>query len=111
MNDMLDGIPGRWVTPRCVQERRKGRFIRVPLAWGERLAEARYIATYRVALHVLYRHWRGGGEPFPLTNSAIKRVSRGQKGRALEELERLGLVAVERHKRKAPRITVLQTVT
>jgi hypothetical protein len=41
--------------PRKVQKRRE-HFIRVPWTWVERLTKARYTATYRVALFVLYRH-------------------------------------------------------
>jgi len=34
---------------------------------------ARYIATYRVALHILMRNWEGGGQPFTLSNGAMGR--------------------------------------
>ena len=39
--------------------------------WVERLAQARHIATYRVALHVLYQNWKRGGTPFALSNSWV----------------------------------------
>jgi hypothetical protein len=47
------------VVPRKIQRRRQ-QFVMVPWTWAEKLATVRYIATYRVALHVLYRHWKGG---------------------------------------------------
>lgn len=88
--------------------RRRQHFVRVPWTWVERLAKARYTATYRVALHILYRHWKGSGQPFTLSNGmvAMEGVSRWQKWRALGELEQLGLITIERRQRKTPRIIV-----
>jgi hypothetical protein len=96
------------VVPRKIQRRRQ-QFVMVPWTWIEKLATARYVATYRVALHVLYRHWKGQGEPFTLSNGAMlmEGVARGTKWRALRELERLGLIAIERRPRKSPRITMV----
>ena len=96
------------IVPEKIRKRRQ-HFIKVPWTWVERLAKARHIATYRVALHVLYRHWKGGGLPFTLSNVAVvdDGVSRQRKWEALQELEQLGLVAVERRERRSPRITVI----
>jgi len=96
------------LVPPKIQKRRQ-QFVKVPWAWIERLVEARHIATYRVALHVLYRHWKNGGLPFTLSNAAIadEGVSRWRKWEALGELEQLGLITVERRKRRSPRITVI----
>jgi hypothetical protein len=96
----------RAVVPRKIQKRRR-HFVKVPWSWVERLTRARYIATYRVALHILYEHWRAGGRPLSLANGAIEGIARGTKWRALRELEYLGLVSIERRKRKAPRVTAL----
>jgi hypothetical protein len=95
------------IVPRKIQKRRY--FVKVPSTWIERLVEARHIATYRVALHVLYRHWKGGGAPFTLSNTAMANegVTRHRKWEALGELEQLGLVTVERRKRRSPRVTVI----
>ena len=95
------------IVPRKIR-RQRGHFVRVPWTWIARLAKARYTATYRVALHILYRHWKNRGEPFTLSNGmvAMEGVSRWQKWRALRELEQLGLITIERRKRKTPRITV-----
>ena len=35
--------------------RNQRHFVRVPVLWVERLAEARHLATYRLALYLLYR--------------------------------------------------------
>jgi hypothetical protein len=97
------------VVPRKTQKRRQG-FVKVPGLWVERLAQAHHLATYRVALHVLHRHWKSRGKPFTLSNGivAIEGVSRWQKWRGLRELEQLGLVAIERRRRKSPQITILE---
>lgn len=84
-------------------------FVRVPVLWVERLAEARHLATYRLALYLLYRSWKTGSRSITLSNGvlAAEGITRWTKWRALRELERLGLVGVERRPRKAPRVTVL----
>src|SRR5262245_1463276 len=91
------------VVPTKIQERRR-QFIKVPWTWVERLAAARHIATYRVALHVLYRNWKGGSRPFTLANGALaaEGVARGTKWRALRELEALGLISIERRPKRSP---------
>jgi hypothetical protein len=88
--------------------KRREQFVMVPWSWVERLAKARFTATYRVALHILYRHWKGGGESFTLSNGAVamEGVGRRAKWRALGELERLGLITVERRPRRTPLIAV-----
>jgi hypothetical protein len=94
---------------RTVASRKRRHFIKVPVLWSERLAEAHHIASYRVALHLLYQTWKRGGQPVLLPNGPLiaEGIARGTKWRALKELERLGLITIERRKRKAPRITVL----
>ena len=63
----MEAALGRAVVPEKIRKRRE-HFVKVPWTWIERLVGARYIATYRVAHHVLYRHWKGRGEPFTLAN-------------------------------------------
>ena len=98
------------MVPGKVQKRRE-HFVRVPWTWVERLTNARHTATYRVALFVLYRHWKGGGKPFTLSNTAVEDqgVSRWTKWAALGELEQLGLITVERRVRRSPKVTVHET--
>ena len=83
-------------------------FVRFPCLWKEELTKARHIASYRVALHLLHETWKTDRKTVELSNEALRTegVSRRQKWRALEELTRLGLVAVERRPRKTPRVTV-----
>ena len=107
-------LPNGWQRPARPAlgslKRHKGRqFVMVPLAWKERLSQAAYIGTYRVALHLLYRDWKEGSRPVLVSNVALARegVSRWGKWRALRELESLGLVKIERRPRKSPVITVI----
>ena len=84
-------------------------FVKVPSVWVERLREARYVATYRVALHLLHQHWKSHGRPLTLSNGALERegVTRRAKWRALRELEALRLIMVERRPRQSPRVVLL----
>jgi hypothetical protein len=86
-------------------------FTMVPRAWSDRLTAARYASTLKLALHLLHQHWKNGGRRITLANVALSNagVSRGQKWRALHELEQLKLIEIERRPRKSPRITLLKT--
>jgi hypothetical protein len=91
----------RAAVPRKLWKRRE-QFVMVPLAWAERLAGAQG-TTYTVALHVLHWDWKHRGEPFKLGNGWFRiGTSRYSKWRALTDLERRGLIAVERRPRKSP---------
>jgi hypothetical protein len=112
------GLSAEFIAEQKVSKSKKEKkqeqtFIIVPGVWWTRLTQARHFATYRVALHILRRDWEegGGGKPFTLANSAMKseNVSRRQKWRSLKELEELGLVTIERCKRKSPCIIALHT--
>ena len=87
-----------------VRKRRRRRFIIIPEMWIERLEGARHVSTYRVALRILQRNRQYEGQPFPLPNN-IGGVSRWAKSTALKELEKAGLVQLERRKRKSPLVT------
>jgi hypothetical protein len=83
-------------------------FIRVPWQWVERLQETRRVSTYRLALLLLYEHWRTGGRPILLSNIGLadEGVGRRSKWRALAELEQVGLIELKRRRRHAPRAIV-----
>ena len=46
-------------------------FIKFPCSWATRLTTAKRISTYRIALHLLFQHWRTSGRPTPLSNVAL----------------------------------------
>jgi len=96
----------RAVKPPKIAKRRE-HFIRVPFGWLERLDGASG-KVYALALHLLYLDWKAKGSPVKLANGMLKidGISHGSKWRALAELERRGLIAVQRRPRKSPLITV-----
>jgi hypothetical protein len=95
-------VPAKW-------RRRRHHFISVPMVWFERL-EGASGQTYRIALHLLYLDWRARGEPIQLANGLLRidGVSRYSKWRALDELERRGLIAIEPRPRRSPIVTLLK---
>ena len=89
--------------PKKIRKRQQ-HFVMVPWAWAERLQGASG-KTYRVAICLLYLHWRGSKSgPIKLPNGMLKidGVSRQSKWRALNDLERRRLIVVEHRPRKSP---------
>ena len=104
---MIDAPPLA-TTPAKARRSKRG-FVMVPLAWKNRLSAACNVCTLKVALELLFRHWKTGGKPILLANAAMGQlgVRRHSKWRALRELEALGLIKVERRPRKSPKVIVL----
>ena len=91
-----------------IRQQRKTKFAKVPLWWMEKLAHTRNAATLKIAWELLYRHWKAGADkPVVLPNVGLVGVSRRSKWRGLAELEKLGLITIERRSSKSPLITVL----
>jgi hypothetical protein len=107
--DLTPPSGARPPSPAGASAKRRRGFVIVSRMWRDGLQEARYIASYRIAFYLLYQHWWAKGRPTKLTNVAAAKagVSPKAKWRALAELERLGLIAVERRPKKSPMITVL----
>ena len=84
---------------------KRDQFVQVPLIWVERLQAARCVGSYRLALHLLFQHWKSGGKPIKLSNAVLSTPK--AKWRALRELERLELISVERSAKKSPRVMIL----
>jgi hypothetical protein len=94
------------------KSKRKGwrrNFTQIPREWELRLLGARRVASYRLGLELLYRHWRAGGEPIAVTRAVAKtaNLSARSKSNALAELEQLGLIMIDRGVRRSPRVTLL----
>ena len=90
----------------------QGQFVRVSMTWVERLRVAHCIGSYKLAHHLLFQHWKSGGNPVKLSNTVLAELGMGSakaKWRALSELERLGLVVIERRLKKSPVVTILVT--
>jgi hypothetical protein len=88
-------------------KKRRQHFVRVPWMWMEKLIGCRG-QTLRVAFVVLYLDWKAKGQPVKLANKLpqMAGVGRRAKWRALADLERLGLISVERRARKSPIVQV-----
>ena len=95
--------------PAKIRKRRE-RFIMMPMAWYEKLANPAPTCrcTCLVACYLLHLHWKNDGEPFKLANGmlAYDGISPDSKLRALKDLERRGLITVEWRKKKSPIIHV-----
>jgi hypothetical protein len=85
----------------------------IPREWELRLLQAKRISTYRLAHELLYLHWYGKGAPITVSAKVARaaKISATSKWKALTELERLGLIEVDRKPRKAPRAALLHTRT
>ena len=105
-----DEIQALAQVPAKIRKRRE-KFAMFPMAWYEALNGAPG-PTYRVAIYLLYLHWKDDGGPVKLPNGMLKidGVNRQAKWRALGDLERRGLITVERRPRRSPLIR-LETVT
>jgi hypothetical protein len=109
--DTLRITPTVWVgkTPRKV-EKRNANFTMVPNDWLDRLVGTSG-HTLQIAIRLMYQDWDKGGKPFALANGMLKYdgLDRFAKWRALSELERRGLIAIKRRKKRSPIITVFPT--
>jgi hypothetical protein len=106
----LEGVASNSaLSTRRRRERCKDQFVIVPMAWVRQLQKASGTSTYRLALYLLFCHWKNGGSAITGSNLAVAEagISRRQKWRALTELEHLGLIHLERRGGRSPMVTVL----
>jgi hypothetical protein len=98
----------KWAkVPIKIQKRRR-HFTKFPMAWYERLKGASG-HTCRLAIYLQYLHWKGKGGPITLANGMLRidGISRYAKWKALDDLERRGLITVERRPRRSPIIRMV----
>ena len=84
-------------------------FVKVPLWWIQQAATITKSSTAMVCIELLYRSWKAKSPTFPLPNGNLRKlgVSREIKRRVLRDLERGGLITVERPTRKTPIVTLV----
>ena len=84
-------------------------FVKVPLWWIVQATKATNTGKALVCIELLYAAWKAKRPTFPLPNGRLARlgVKREIKRRALRDLERAGLITVERPARKTPIITLV----
>ena len=95
------------VVPPKLKKRRE-QFAIVPLVLWEHLNDAPE-QTLRLVVHLIHLHWTHNGRPIVLANEAvaISGLPPESKRRALRDLERRKVVAVERQERKRPVVRFL----
>ena len=84
-------------------------FVMVPGTWVRTLCKTKNHCAYRLALHLLQQDWKKDGRQLRLANEGVEAdlgLSRWQKYTALRELEKLGLVTVDRRFKKSPLVKV-----
>jgi hypothetical protein len=92
-----------------VKRRKVEPFVKVPLWWIAQATKATNTGRALVCIELLYAAWKAKRSTFPLPNGRLARlgIKRETKRRALRDLERAGLIAVERPPRKTPIITLV----
>jgi hypothetical protein len=93
------------------QRKRKGTtepFVKMPIWLAEVTARATKSPALIVLVEILRLHWRTGRATFPVPNVRLRRqgVSRKAKLRVLGDMERAGLLKVERSLRRSVVITL-----
>jgi hypothetical protein len=114
-----DEIAKLRVDPTLMRQLRKSKegwqrhYTLVPREWELRLLEAKRISTYRLAIELLYLYWYNKGKPTIVSSNVAKavKISARSKWQALAELERLGLIEVDRRPRRSPRVVLLRAHT
>jgi DNA-binding MarR family transcriptional regulator len=81
------------------------KWARIPAAWRKRLRKTRSANTYHLAIAALFEAYRAEqcGTEIVLSAHATG-LSRASRKRAIDELEKLGLIRVRRKGQCAPRI-------
>lgn len=80
----------------------------LPRVWELKLLETNRVATWRLALELLYLHWQSKGQPVVVTGKMVTDLglSVRSKSRVLAELAEFSLITIERDGSKSPRVTL-----
>jgi hypothetical protein len=100
-------VPEKQAVPAKARKWRR-HYALLPWNWIEKLAGVSG-TTFMVAVVVRYLHWKEKGQPIKLANSELASlgVSRFSKWTALSDLERRGLITVERRPKRSPIVRVV----
>jgi hypothetical protein len=87
----------------------KDAFVQVPLWWIEQATRATRTPQAMVCIWLLYLSWQAKSMTFPLPNDRLAKrgADKRVKRRALANLEKAGLITVERRRGKTPIITLV----
>ena len=88
--------------------RKKDTFVKVPLWWTVEAAKATRTPATLVCVYLIHASWKARSMTFNLPNRWLEKqgVSRKIKCRVLRDLERAGLITVERPSHKSPIVTL-----
>jgi hypothetical protein len=92
-----------------VKKRRTDPFVKIPLRWASKAAQATNTTKAMVWIRLRHAMWEAKTDTVLLANGRLKRdgVTPWLKRRALRELEAAGLIKVERQTGRAPIVTIL----
>jgi hypothetical protein len=92
-----------------IKRKKAAPFVKVPLWWIAQATKATNTGRALVCIELLYASWKAKRPTFPLPNGRLAKlgVKREIKRRALRDLERAGLITIERPPRKTPIITLV----
>lgn len=95
-------------SPEKLKKKREA-FVKVPLWWAQAAAKATRSPTTLVLIELLYASWKARSSTFSFPNVRLAAlgISREIKRRVLRDLERGGLITVERRPRKSPVVTLI----
>jgi hypothetical protein len=87
----------------------RDRFVMVPLWWAEQASQATRTPKAMVWVWLLHLSWAAHSKTFRLPNARLQAlgVGRNSKQRAVRELEKAGLIQVQREDGKSPTVTLL----
>jgi hypothetical protein len=107
-SDLQRGV-GKASAPRRRNKAHKETFVKVPLWWFEQATRATKTPQAFVAVWLLHRSWKAKSTTFPVSNSHLgeRGADRRIKRRALANLEKAGLITIERRNGRAPRVTLI----
>jgi hypothetical protein len=88
---------------------RKDVFVKVPLWWIEQATRATRSPQAFVCIWLLHLAWQAKATTFPLPNDRLAKrgADKRAKRRALANLEKVGLITVERRPHKAPIVSLV----
>jgi hypothetical protein len=96
------------VLPKAKRQEFKPKFVQVPVRWIEALRQSKNAGAYQLALAILLEAFQReliGGEI--VLSSEMTAMSGTVRRRAAKELERLGLIQLERRGKQALRVILL----
>jgi hypothetical protein len=86
-------------------------FKRLPDLWIEKLAQAQYKSTLKLAIYLLVLDWEERGKPIELTSARLAKsgISPDERKYAFREVESLGVARLERRHSQSPIATLIKS--